>query len=85
MTNIETQIIELARQLTRYKKQEITLESKFKEDLRLDSLSLTELIVACEETFNIEIDMDHPDTVKAKVLNDLYKAVVHLIGSNQLD
>jgi len=85
MTNIETQIIELARQLTRYKKQEITLQSKFKEDLRLDSLSLTELIVACEETFNIEIDMDHPDTVKAKVLNDLYKAVVHLIGSNQLD
>jgi acyl carrier protein len=85
MTNIETQIIELARQLTRYKKQEITLQSKFKEDLRLDSLSLTELIVACEETFNIEIDMDHPDTAKAKVLNDLYKAVVHLIGSNQLD
>ena len=85
MTNIETQIIELARQLTRYKKQEITLQSKFKEDLRLDSLSLTELIVACEETFNIEIDMDHPDTANAKVLNDLYLAVIQLTSSNQLN
>ena len=53
-----------------------------KKDLRLDSLSLTELIIACEDEFKIEIDMDHPDTADAKTLRDLYNGIVSLINSN---
>lgn len=77
--DLETQIIEFARQLTKNKNQAITLDSRFKEDLRFDSLSTTELILACEEEFNIEIDIEHPDTAKARTLRDLYNAVTMLM------
>lgn len=34
---------------------EITLESKFKEDLEVDSLDLFELVMALEDEFGVEI------------------------------
>jgi acyl carrier protein len=60
----------------------VTLDMTLRKDLELDSLSLTELIVACEDEFSIEIDMDHPDTVNAKTLRDLYNGIVMLVNSN---
>jgi acyl carrier protein len=60
----------------------VHLDLNLKTDLGLDSLSLTELIVACEDEFSIEIDMDHPDTINAKTLRDLYNGVVLLVDSN---
>ena len=60
----------------------IHLDLNLKTELGLDSLSLTELIVACEDEFHIEIDMDHPDTVNAKTLRALYNGIVLLIDSN---
>lgn len=80
MKNIENTIIELAAQFTRGK-EGITLDSTFKSDLKFDSLSLTEFVVACEDEFGIEIDLDHPDTANAKVLRDLYNAVLVLVNS----
>jgi acyl carrier protein len=59
----------------------ISLDLKLKDDLKLDSLSFTELIVACEEEFDIEIDMDHPDTQKAETVGDLYSGILVLTGS----
>ena len=48
---------EVAERLDR-KPDEVTLEAKFIEDLGADSLDVTELLMAFEETFNIEIDDD---------------------------
>jgi acyl carrier protein len=81
MMDIENLIIKFARDLTKKKNIEITLDTRFK-DLGLDSLSTTELVLACEEEFNIEIDIEHPNTAKAKTLRDLYIAVNELINSN---
>jgi acyl carrier protein len=60
----------------------VTLNFNLREDLGLDSLSLTELIVACEDEFGIEIDMDNPMTVNAKTLKDLHDGIVFLKESN---
>lgn len=38
------------------KPEEVTLEAKFIEDLGADSLDLTELLMALEEEYNIDID-----------------------------
>ena len=38
------------------KVEEVTLEARFIEDLGADSLDLTELLMALEEEFNIDID-----------------------------
>jgi len=37
---------------------EVTLEAKFIDDLGADSLDLTELLMALEEAYNIDIDDD---------------------------
>ena len=81
MNLIENTIIELAEEFSRGKCNPITLDSTFKSDLKFDSLSLTEFVVACEDKFEIEIDLDHPDTANAKVLRDMYNAVVMLVNS----
>ena len=80
MKTIEDTIIKLAGEFSRGKNP-ITLDSTFKSDLKFDSLSLTEFVVACEDTFEIEIDLDHPETANAKVLRDMYNAVVVLVNS----
>ena len=38
------------------KPEEVTLEAKFIDDLGADSLDLTELLMALEEEYNIDID-----------------------------
>lgn len=81
--NIEDTVITLAKGTTRVKDVVVTLESRFKEDLRLDSLSITELVISIEDVYNIEIDMDHPDVANAKTLRSLYDAVILL--TNQSD
>ena len=35
--------------------EEVTMKSNFKDDLDMDSLDIVELILACEEEFDIEI------------------------------
>ena len=60
----------------------ISLDLKLKDDLKLDSLSFTELVVACEDEFGIEIDMDHPDTQAARTVGDLYSGIQRLISAN---
>jgi acyl carrier protein len=60
----------------------VSLDLTLKDDLKLDSLSFTELVVACEDEFGIEIDMDHPDTQTAKSVRDLYNIIVNLVSSN---
>jgi acyl carrier protein len=80
METIEHTLIKIAYEYAKF--DFIHLDLDLKKDLRLDSLSLTELIIACEDEFKIEIDMDHPDTADAKTLRDLYNGIVSLINSN---
>jgi acyl carrier protein len=60
----------------------VSLDLTLKDDLKLDSLSFTELVVACEDEFGIEIDMDHPDTQAARTVGDLYSGIQRLISAN---
>ena len=60
----------------------VSLDLKLKDDLKLDSLSFTELVVACEDEFGIEIDMDHPDTQAAETVGDLYTGILRLIDAD---
>ena len=60
----------------------VGLDLTLRDDLKLDSLSFTELVVACEDEFGIEINMDHPDTQAARTVGDLYNIIVNLVCSN---
>lgn len=44
-------------------KDKITLETSFKDDLDIDSLTLFELIMAIEDEFNIEMEDDATDSI----------------------
>lgn len=68
-------LISLAKQYTTNKDVDVTLLSTFKHDLMFDSLSLTEFIIACEDEFGIEIDLDDPKAYNIKNLNDLLKLI----------
>lgn len=74
MNNIEIQVIDIAKNYVK-KGKEVSLQSDLKEDLKLDSLSLTEIIVALEDQFQIEIDLDAIDPKSLKKLFDLYLLV----------
>jgi acyl carrier protein len=81
---IEQKLLNLVKEEFNKKKLEnINLDLALRADLGLDSLSMTELVVACEEEFNIEIDVDHPETVRATHLRHLYNAIVHLLGETE--
>ena len=71
MNNIEIQVVNIVKNYVK-KGKEISLQSDLKEDLKLDSLSLTEIIVALEDHFQIEIDLDVIDPKSLKKLFDLY-------------
>lgn len=55
MENFEERVIEITAEQLGVDKSEITLESRFREDLEADSLDLVELIMAFEEEFGSEI------------------------------
>jgi acyl carrier protein len=74
MNNTESQVINIVKQYVK-KGKEVTLQSTLKEDLRLDSLLLTEIIVACEDHFSIEIDLDTIDIKNFKTLSDLCQEI----------
>lgn len=75
ITDKDIILISLAKQYTTNKDVNITLLSTFKHDLMFDSLSLTEFIIACEDEFGIEIDLDDPQAYNIKTLNDLLKLI----------
>jgi acyl carrier protein len=81
MTNIEQRLLEI---IDVYKETDTVthLDMLLKEDLKLDSLRFTEMIVALEDEFHIEIDMDGHDLRTAKTVNDLHHIIVKLISSN---
>ncbi len=79
MNNIETQVIDITKKYVK-KDKEVSLQSYIKDDLKLDSLSLTEIVVACEDHFQIEIDLDTIDPKSIKKLFDLYLLICEKVN-----
>lgn len=44
-------------------KQEITMETRFVDDLQADSLDIFQIIMGIEETFDIEIDNENAEKI----------------------
>ena len=61
--NIEETVKRIVVEKLDRKPEEITLEARFIDDLGADSLDLTELLMALEEEFNIDID-DEANTIQ---------------------
>ena len=55
-TDIADQIKEIVVERLDRKPEEVTMEARFIDDLGADSLDITELLMALEEEFDIEID-----------------------------
>ena len=63
------QIKEILKDTMDIDESKITLDSKLKEDLELDSLDSVELIMSAEEEFGIEIPDE--DVMNFKTVNDI--------------
>lgn len=66
--------------LGNYSKSPIEVSSKLKEDIKLDSLSLVELIMESEEQFGIEIPEHRLHSVTT--VEDILKLIDELVSSN---
>lgn len=42
----------------------IQMNSRFKEDLDMDSIELMEVVMACEEEFGVEFPIENADTIE---------------------
>ena len=78
--DIENKILTIAKLYT--KTPNVSMISEIKEDLKMDSLSLTEFLIALEDEFNIEIDIDDPAIDDVKSLRDIWIVVTKIIDSN---
>lgn len=77
--DIENKILTIAKLYT--KNPIVSITSEIKEDLKMDSLNLTEFLVDLEDQFNIEIDIDDPSVDDVKTLGDICFIVSRLINS----
>lgn len=66
--------------LNSYSKVTVTETLRLKEDIKLDSLDLVELVMECEEKFGIEI----PETklYKVSTVQDIMSLIDELVGSD---
>jgi len=62
-SNIEEKVKQIVVEKLDRKPEEVTLEARFIDDLGADSLDLTELLMALEEEYNIDID-DEANTIQ---------------------
>ena len=74
---IENLVKEVVREQLSIKDKELSLESRFSEDLEADSLDTVELVMAFEEKFDCTIPDEHAE--KIKTLGD----AVDFIEKNQ--
>lgn len=78
--DIENKILTIAKLYT--KNPDVSMISEIKDDLKMDSLSLTEFLVALEDELGIEIDIDDPAIDDVKSLRDIWIVVTRIIDSN---
>lgn len=83
MDQIEQRLVSIVEKDFDFKnKKSVSLDSELKDDLGLDSLSLTELVIACEDEFGIEIDIDESNVNKSARLRDLCEEIKRLVNES---
>ncbi len=73
-----TKVIEIIAQILNKKIEEIKPESKFDEDLNADDLDNVEIIMECENIFNISINVG--DLENIKTVGDLVTRIDKLLN-----
>ena len=71
--NIEEKVMKLVADQFEVPLDKVTLSSLFMDDLKADSLSVVELVLAIEEAFNLEIPDE--DAEKIKTVGDVVNYV----------
>jgi acyl carrier protein len=71
--NIEEKVIKIVAEQFEVPAEKITMKSLFMDDLKADSLSVVELVLAIEEAFNLEIPDE--DAEKIKTVGDVVNYV----------
>jgi len=71
--NIEEKVTKIVAEQFEVPAEKITLKSLFTDDLKADSLSVVELVLAIEEAFNLEIPDE--DAEKIKTVGDVVNYV----------
>lgn len=66
--------------LNSYSKIPVTEDLRLKEDIKLDSLDLVELVMECEEKFGIEIP--EKKLYKVSTVQDIMLLIDDLVGSD---
>ena len=71
--NIEEKVIKIVAEQFEVAAEKVTMKSLFTDDLKADSLSVVELILAVEEAFNLEVPDE--DAEKIKTVGDVVNYV----------
>jgi acyl carrier protein len=71
--NIEEKVTKIVAEQFEVPAEKITMKSLFMDDLKADSLSVVELVLAIEEAFNLEIPDE--DAEKIKTVGDVVNYV----------
>ena len=71
--NIEEKVTKIVAEQFEVPAEKITMRSLFMDDLKADSLSVVELVLAIEEAFNLEIPDE--DAEKIKTVGDVVNYV----------
>ena len=62
---IRSQLADIVNDVAGVDQDDVQLEKSFVDDLDIDSLSMVEIIYACEETFNISIPDEDSKSLKS--------------------
>jgi acyl carrier protein len=79
MPAVEDRVADIIVEQLGITKEEIVPEASFIDDLGADSLDIVELVMAMEETFDIEIPDD--DAEKIQTIGDAFSYVKEHLGS----
>ncbi len=73
-------LVAIIAEFTSVEEDKITKETKFVDDLNVDSLDLVQIIMALEEEFDIEIDNEQAE--KIVTVNDAIEAINSQINND---
>jgi len=77
LDNIETEIISIISEVSGFEPEEITFESKFIDDLDIDSIKAIEIAVALEKHFKISVrDEDIPNIGTVQQAVDIVRNII---------
>lgn len=72
------ELVKIVAEIKDIPEEQITMESRFEEDLEADSLDIVEMLMMLEDKFNIQIPEEAAE--KLKTVGDAVKYVEELLG-----